>query len=46
MIVKENLFDYNSAQQYQIIQGDAFSVLSEIENDKFNSIITSPHHNV
>lgn len=46
MIVKENLFDYNSAQQYQIIQGDAFSVLSHIENDKFNLIITSPPYNI
>lgn len=47
MKAKEPLFDYISPTiQYQIENGDCLSRLKEIENEKFDLIITSPPYNV
>jgi adenine-specific DNA-methyltransferase len=47
MKVKEPLFEYISPEiSYNIINGDGLTVLKEIENGKFDLIITSPPYNV
>ena len=47
MKVKEPLFEYISPEiSYNLINGDSLTVLKEIENGKFDLIITSPPYNV
>lgn len=47
MKVKESLFDYISPNlDYQIKNGDCLNVLTTVENEKFDLIITSPPYNV
>lgn len=47
MKVKESLFEYISPDiSYNVINGDSLKVLKEIEDGKFDLIITSPPYNV
>jgi len=47
MIVEELLFEYiNPEISHQIINGDSLKILKEVENKKFDLIITSPPYNV
>jgi len=47
MGVKELIFDYiNDDNVFEMINGDCLSVLKNIENGKFDLIITSPPYNV
>ncbi len=47
MKVKEPLYDFiNPLINYQIRQGDSYNVLKEIEDRKFDLIITSPPYNI
>ncbi len=47
MKVKEPLFDYISPDtDYQIKKGDCLSVLQNIDDEKFDLIITSPPYNI
>lgn len=47
MKVKEPLFDYISPDtHYQIINGDALTVLKDTDDRKFDLIITSPPYNI
>jgi len=47
MKVKEPLFEYISPEiTHQIVNGDSLTVLKEIEDGKFDLIITSPPYNV
>jgi DNA modification methylase len=47
MKVKEPLFDYVSPKtDYQIKKGDCLSVLENVEDEKFDLIITSPPYNI
>jgi DNA modification methylase len=47
MKIKESLFEYiNPDISYNVINGDSLKVLKEIEDGKFDLIITSPPYNV
>lgn len=47
MKVKESLFDYLSQDtKYSIINGDSLTILKNIEDGKFDLILTSPPYNV
>lgn len=47
MKVKESLFDYiNPNTNYQITKGNSLSVLQNIDDEKFDLIITSPPYNI
>jgi len=47
MKVKEPLFDYVSPDtDYQIKKGDCLTVLKNIDDDKFDLIVTSPPYNI
>jgi adenine-specific DNA-methyltransferase len=47
MEVKEPIFKYiNPDTNYQILNGDSLKVLSGIEDEKFDLIITSPPYNI
>lgn len=47
MKVKEPLFDYISSEiSHQIVNGESLSVLKNIEDGKFDLIITSPPYNI
>jgi adenine-specific DNA-methyltransferase len=47
MKVKESLFDYiNPNIDYSIINGDCLNVIKEIEDNKFDLILTSPPYNI
>jgi DNA modification methylase len=47
MIVKEQLFDYiNPCIDYQIKKGDCLDMLKEVEDGKFDLILTSPPYNI
>jgi len=47
MKVKEPLFEYiNPNTKYQIFKGDSLKVLTGIEDEKYDLIITSPPYNV